>query len=163
MSDRCPLGYLFYTRIFCSCPPPAPTTPPPQPIIAPFLIFRALSSCRYCNDSPGQSLKTQSEPAHEMMVLFDLRKLILQTWMRSHPVGLDVCFFVGPFVYFRTSCVRTTKVLARVCRCAGSPEPSLVAYLISTIISWAGSFRQFRIRSASLTQYLMLKPQVFKF
>ena len=36
-------------------------------------------------------------------------------------------------------CVRTAKALARLRRCAGSPEPSLVAYLISTIISWAGS------------------------
>ena len=31
-----------------------------------------------------------NEPAHEIMVLFGLRKLILQTHMRSHPVGLDV-------------------------------------------------------------------------
>ena len=30
------------------------------------------------------------EPCHEMMALFVLRKLILQTRMRSHPVGLDV-------------------------------------------------------------------------
>ena len=29
--------------------------------------------------------------------------------------------------------------LVRLHRCAGSPEPSLVAYVISTIISWAGS------------------------
>ena len=30
------------------------------------------------------------EPAHEIMVLFILRKHILQTRMRSHPDGLDV-------------------------------------------------------------------------
>ena len=36
-------------------------------------------------------------------------------------------------------CVRTAKALVRLCGCAGSPEPSLVAYVISTIISWAGS------------------------
>ena len=30
------------------------------------------------------------EPAHEIMALFILRKLILQTRMRSHLVGLDV-------------------------------------------------------------------------
>ena len=34
------------------------------------------------------------------MALFVLRKLILQTRMRSHPVGLDDWFLVGPFVYF---------------------------------------------------------------
>ena len=44
-----------------------------------------------------------------------------------------VRFFVGPFVYFYTSCVRTAKALARLCGCAGSPEPSLVVYVISTI------------------------------
>ena len=80
-----------------------------------------------------------NEPAHEIMVLFVLRKLILQTRMRSHPTGLDVPFLVGPFVHFHTSCVRTAKALVRLRGCAGSPEPSLVAYVISTIISWAGS------------------------
>ena len=29
-------------------------------------------------------------PSHEIIALFVLRKLILQTHMRSHPVGLDV-------------------------------------------------------------------------
>ena len=31
-----------------------------------------------------------NEPAHEIMALFVLPKLTLQTCMRSHPVGLDV-------------------------------------------------------------------------
>ena len=68
------------------------------------------------------------------------RKLILQTRMHSHPVGLDVWLLVWPFVYFHCSCVWIAKTLARQGRCAGSPEPSLVAYAISTIISWAGLF-----------------------
>ena len=59
-----------------------------------------------------------NEPAHEIMVLFVLRKLILQTGMRSHPVGLDVSFLVGPFVYFHTSCERTAKALARLRECS---------------------------------------------
>ena len=62
------------------------------------------------------------EPSLEIMALFVLRKLILQTHMRSHPVGLDVWFLVGPLVYFNTSCARITKALA-----------------ISTIIPWAVS------------------------
>ena len=78
------------------------------------------------------------EPAHEIMALFVLHKLVLQTRMHSHSVGLDVWFLVGPFIYFHTSCVRTAKAVARLCRCAGSPVPSLVACVISTIISWAG-------------------------
>ena len=82
------------------------------------------------------------EPAHEIMVLSVLCKLILQMRMRSHPVGLDVWFLVRPFIYFHTSCVRTAKALARLRGCAGSPETSLVAYVISTIFSWAGSFQK---------------------
>ena len=76
-----------------------------------------------------------NKPSHEIMALFVLHKLILQTCMHSHPVGLDVWFLVGPFVYFVTSCVPIAKALARLRGCTGSPEPSLVAYVISTIIS----------------------------
>ena len=85
-------------------------------------------------------IKVTYEPCHEIVVLSVLRKLILQTCMRSHPLGLDVSCLVGPFVYFHTSCLRTAKALARLHGCAGSSEPSLVAYVISIIISWAGSF-----------------------
>ena len=66
-----------------------------------------------------------NEPCHEIMALFVLFTLILQTRMHSHPVALDVWFLVGPFVCFHTSCVRTAK--------------ALVAYVVSTIFSWAGS------------------------
>ena len=67
---------------------------------------------------PRQTVKTMTwilhsswnEPCHEIMVLFVLHKLILQMCMRSHPVGLDAWFLVGPFVYFHTSSVRTAKV-----------------------------------------------------
>ena len=45
---------------------------------------------------------------------FLLRKLILHRRMRSHPLGLDVWFLVGPFVYFHTLWVRTAKALARL-------------------------------------------------
>ena len=58
--------------------------------------------------------------------------------------GLDVWFLVGPFIYFHTSSVRTAKALARLRGRTGSPEPSLVAYVLSTIISWAGSYEPFR-------------------
>ena len=96
--------------------------------------FQRLSSVH--DQSTDQEHDT-IEPTHEIMVLFVLRKLILQTRMRCLPVGLDVWIRVGLFVFFHTSCMRTA--LARLRECAGSPEPSLVAYVISTIISWAGS------------------------
>ena len=79
------------------------------------------------------------EPCHEIMALFVLGKFILQMLMHNHPVGLDVWFLVGLFIYFHPSCVRTAKALARLRRCTGLPQPSLVAYVVSTIISWAGS------------------------
>ena len=86
------------------------------------------------------SLHLWYEPAHEIWALFVLRKLILQTRMRSHTVGLDVWFLVGSFIYFHISCVRTAMALAKLRRCAGSPEPLLIAYVVSTIISWACSY-----------------------
>ena len=52
-----------------------------------------------------------TEPCHEIMVLFVLHKLILQTRMHSHPMGLDVWLLVWSFVYFHTSCVGTAKAL----------------------------------------------------
>ena len=81
------------------------------------------------------NIKCTFERCFEIMVLFVLRKLILQTRIHSRPVGLDVWFMVGLFFYTHTLCVRTLKALARLGRCAGSPEPSLVAYVISTISS----------------------------
>ena len=99
----------------------------------------ALFAHTYLSQNVG-FLQYLFEPTHEILALFVHRKFILQIRMRSHPVGLDVWFLVWPFVYFHSSCVRTAKALARLRGCAGSPEPSLVAYAISTKISWASSF-----------------------
>ena len=79
------------------------------------------------------------------MALFVLRKLILQMRMHSHPVGLDVWFLVGLFLYFHTSCVQTAKALVRLRGCTVLSEPSLITYVISTIISWAGSFYEWSV------------------
>ena len=94
-----------------------------------------------------------NEPSHEIMVLFDC-SLIPQTRMRSHSVELDVWLFAGPFVYFHTLWVRTAKALARVRGCAGSPKPSLDAYL--TIISWAGSNILMHIHAENDTLKILL-------
>ena len=63
-------------------------------------------------DDDNDTGERQNEPCHEIIAIFVLRKFILQTRMRSHPVGLDVRFFVGPFVYFHTSYVRTAQAIA---------------------------------------------------
>ena len=67
------------------------------------------------------------EPSHEITVLFVCRKLILQTCMSD--------FWLDPSSTSMLICVRTAKALARLHGCAGSPEPSLVAYVTITIIS----------------------------
>ena len=51
-------------------------------------------------------------PSSWDMVLFILRKPILQTSMCTHPVGLDVWCLGGPFVYLHYSCMWTAKALA---------------------------------------------------
>ena len=56
--------------------------------------------------------------------------------------------------YFHTSCVRTAKALAMLRGCAGSPEPSLVAYVISTKISRAVSNVVYRL-TEGVSQTLM--------
>ena len=99
----------------------------------PLLSTTVCANSEYSSASqPLQFGNVINEPAHEGMALFVLPNIILQTRMRSHPMGLDVSFSVGPLVYFRISCVRTAKALARLRGCAGSPEPSPVAYVIST-------------------------------
>ena len=61
--------------------------------------------------------------------------------VHAHPSSGARCLIFGRTLrLLHTPCVRTAKALARLCICAGSPEPSLVAHVISTIISWAGSF-----------------------
>ena len=105
------------------------------------LLWKSSNMCSLAASVLTNDYSTgQFEPTHEIMALIALRKLNLQTYMRRIPMGLYVWFFGRSFVYFYTLCVRIAKALARLCRCAVSPEPSLFAYAISTIISWAGSF-----------------------
>ena len=58
------------------------------------------------------SLEQRNEPSYEIMVLFILQKLVLQTRMHSYPVGLEVWNLSDPSSCFHTSCVRTSKALA---------------------------------------------------
>ena len=86
--------------------------------------------CDKMQDNNDDCITRSNSSKHEMsqlmslMAFFVLRKLILQTLMRSHPVGLDAFFLSDP---------PSTSIL-HVCE-----QPSLVAYVISSIISWAGS------------------------
>ena len=104
------------------------------------MLFADLLQYIYCHRNPGLY---QYELTYEIMAPIALRKLNLQTCMRGNPLRLHVWFLVRPFVYFHTLCVWTAMALARPRGCAVSPEPSLFAYVISTIISWAGSYEQY--------------------
>ena len=77
-----------------------------------------------------------NEPSHDFMVLFVLRKLIFQTRMRSHPVGLDVWFLVGPIVY---SLLHVCEQRRLWWDCTDAQTRLSIRYVISTISSWAGS------------------------
>ena len=62
--------------------------------------------------------------------------------MRSNLMWLEVWFLVGPFVKFMCANSEGSSGTARMRRIrAVSPEPTLVAYVIRTKISWAGSNR----------------------
>ena len=94
------------------------------------IIFRQAETCII----KTKRSQTLNEPCHEIMVLFILRKLIFQTRMRSHPVGLDVCLFGQTLHLLPYFMCANRKALAGLRVYAGSPEPSLVAYVTSTII-----------------------------
>ena len=65
---------------------------PGSTLFAQACLSEYLGSLGYASEMLG-SLQTHiNGPSHEIMALFVLRKLILQTRMRSHPVGLDVWF-----------------------------------------------------------------------
>ena len=51
-------------------------------------LLQVLLSLKMVSTEVLESGITKFEPSHEIMVLFVLRKLILQTRMRNHPVGL---------------------------------------------------------------------------
>ena len=73
------------------------------------------------------------------MALFVLRKLLLQTCMCSHPVGLDVCFLGRPFFYFQTSC-EGSGMTARMRRLAWAFAGSLCDKY-HNLISWPKCLR----------------------
>ena len=76
------------------------------------------------------------EPTREIMTLFVPRKFTLQILMRSRPMGIHVYFLSDPL---STSILYVCEQ-RKLWRCAVSPEPSLAVYVITTIITWAGSY-----------------------
>ena len=59
-----------------------------------------------------------------------LRKATLKHDFRSYQVGVAGLIFAGAFNYVNYLWVRAVKTLTRLCECAASSEPSLLAYAI---------------------------------
>ena len=79
------------------------------------MMLQLYLSSTAARESPNHiPVHSNISATHEILALFVLRKLILQTRMRSHPEGLDLWFLVEPFGYFHTLCERTAKALARL-------------------------------------------------
>ena len=78
-----------------------------------------------------------NELTHEIMALIVLRKLNLQTRMRSNSLWLHIWFLVRPFVYFHTLCVRTAKAL----RCLAWAFAVRLCDKYHNLMSWLKSWR----------------------
>ena len=92
---------------------------------------KVLARLRGCAGSPEPSLLAKA-----ISTKFAWRGPNHPSNRHAQPSSGARCLIFGRhFVYFHISCVWTAKALATLCRCTGSPEPSLVAYVISTIIS----------------------------
>ena len=89
---------------------------------------------------------------HESMVLFILRKLILQMHMRSHPVGARCLTFVWTLRLLPYFMCANSEGAGETAHHAVSLESSLVAYVISTIPSRAASVCE--MSNCSSSKYL---------
>ena len=80
------------------------------------------------------------EPSREKRDIMVIRFVVLQMRMRSSLLGWETCVFAWSFLKVLITCLRTAKALARLRLCAVSPEPLLVAFVMSTLFSYACSF-----------------------
>ena len=77
------------------------------------------------------------EPVREKKDVMVFRFVVLQIRMHCPLFWLLTCVFALSFLKAPATCLRTAKALARLRLCAVSPDPLLVAYVISTIFSCA--------------------------
>ena len=100
--------------------------------------------CHICwnfKSSLPQEITTANEPSYDKRDRSAVRVEIRQTRMHSCSIEPEMWRCVWSFLLFHKHvlCERTAKALARQRGCAGSPEPSLVTYVMSTFFSWVGS------------------------
>ena len=84
--------------------------------------------------------KSAFEPRQANLCLRAFRHDKFQLRMPSHSEGIWIWLSVWRFLLTHCLYERAAKVLARLRGCAGSPEPLLLAYAISTKFAWRGPF-----------------------
>ena len=85
-------------------------------------------------------IKSKNEPTHEILALFVLHKKIHSWNTHVQPYSGARCLVFGHTLrllpYFMCA---NSEGSGELCICAVLPEPLLLTYAISTIVSWAGS------------------------
>ena len=90
------------------------------------------------------------EPRQANLCLRAFRHDTFQLCMPSHSEGPGIWLSVWRFLLIHCLYERAAKVLARLRGCAGSPEPSLLAYAISTKFAWRGPVNVIRVKLHTL-------------
>ena len=80
------------------------------------------------------------EPRQANLCLRAFRHDKFQLRMPSFSEGPGIRLSVWRFLLIHCLYERAAKILARLRGCAGSPEPSLLAYAISTKFAWRGTY-----------------------
>ena len=100
-----------------------------------------------------------SEPHQANLCLRTFRHDKFQLRMPSHSEGPGIWFSVWKFLLIHCLYERAAKVLARLGGCAGSPEPSLLAWAISTKFACRGPSKNvFKRRAQNDMSHIMRKP-----
>ena len=86
------------------------------------------------------SLHLSFEPRQANLCLRAFRHDKFQLRMPSHSEGPGIWLSVWRFLLTHCLYERAAKVLVRLRGCTGSPEPSLLAYAISTKFAWRRPF-----------------------
>ena len=92
-----------------------------------FICFPGLVLTQFVCQRFLQLIPLSSEPRQANLCLWAFRHDKFQLRMPSHSEGPGIWLSVSRFLLIHSLYERAAKVLARLRRCAGSPEPSLLA------------------------------------
>ena len=93
---------------------------------------------QWTEDWLKRNITSLNEPRQANLCLRAFRNDTFQLRMPSHSEEPGIWLSVWRFLLIHCLYAQATKVLARQRGCAGSPEPSLLAWAISTKFAWCG-------------------------